>query len=113
MAEFNGGKVYMYATQKPANGGQEILVRTMFELSSKKTAMEMSHYFQYQLGKHIRLIVNGDTLKPKLTYYVPVINELRKEIDAKFLISGVAPGKKRQVIIADSTQELHKINISL
>src|SRR5436190_17894226 len=112
-ADFKLGKINAISTRKTlATGQEELTLMTRFELGQKKINGELSNYFQYQLGKKIKLIIEGDTLNPVLFYYLPLISETEKEIDVKFLIDKQSVEKTKQIIINDSILDFNKINIS-
>jgi hypothetical protein len=111
-ADFKLGKINVINTRKVVENGEELTLMTRFELGNKKINAELSNYFQYQLGKKIKLIIEGDTLNPVLFYYLPLINEAQKEIDVKFLINGPAIYKEKRMIIQDSILDFNKVNIS-
>jgi len=111
-ATFALGQVKLIHNQKTLQGGEELTLMTRFELNKKGMNAETSNYFQYQLGKKIKLVIDKDTLTPGLFYYIPLINETEKEIDSKFLISAENNTKTKQVIIDDTLFDFNKINIS-
>jgi len=111
-ADFRLGQVKCIHISKAVATGEELTLMTRFELNNKGIGGELNNYFQYQLGKKIQLVINGDTLKPLLFYYIPLINDQEKEIDSKFLISDSTKDKPKQIIITDTILDFNKVNIS-
>ena len=111
-SDFKLGKIKIIDVKKATEAGEEITLMTRFEFKKNQLNGEQSNYFQYQLGKKIKLVLGKDTLQPVLFYYIPMINELEKEIDVKFLISKQNIDKTKRIIIHDSILDFNKINIS-
>jgi hypothetical protein len=47
-----------------------------------------------------------------ISYYLPLINDLEKEVDVKFLITQSNIEKEKKIIIQDSIFNFNKVNIS-
>jgi hypothetical protein len=112
-ADFSLGKIRMINKVKPQADGHELTLMTRYELKKNGLGPELSNYFQYQLGGKIKLLVGNDTIEPSLFYYVPLANELQKEIDCKYVLQAADLDKPKRVIIQDSILEFNKVDISL
>lgn len=112
-ADFALGKIKMISTVKQQGDIQELTMITKFELKKAGLGPELNTYFQYYLGDKIKLLMGKDTLKPALSYYVPLVNELEKEIDCKYILQSKDLDKPKRVIIHDSILDFNKVDISL
>lgn len=112
-ADFALGKIKMISSVKEQQDAHELTVITKFELKKDNMGPDLNTYFQYQLGDKIKLLIGTDTIKPALSYYVPLINELEKEIDSKYVLQTKDLDKPRRVIIHDSILDFNKVDISL
>jgi hypothetical protein len=110
-AEFANGSVRIVTNGKETEDGHEVRVRSRFQLK-KELNSDASTYFQYQLGKNIKLIVNNDTIAPSLSYYVPLIDGKQKEIDCTYLLSAEESKSFKRLIVDDNLLDLNQINIS-
>lgn len=111
-ADFALGKINMINTTKQDAGVHELKLMSRFELR-KSLDPEFSNYFQYHLGDKIKLIIDQDTLKPVLSNYIPLVNELVKEIDCTYILQAKDLEKPKKIIIDDSILDLNKVAISL
>ena len=97
------GSARFYPVKKQVNNQEEVTLIARFKLLDKQLSSERSTYFQYELGKKIKLVIDNDTVPPSLFYYVPLINESEKQIDTKFLLGKEYQNKTRKIIIEDSS----------
>lgn len=111
-ANFEFGKIKIIDKRREISEGQELTLMVRFEIERKKQQLNTSEYFQYQLGKKIKVVIGKDTLQPLIFYCLPLINDLEKEIDVKFLIPQSNIDKLKQIIIEDSVFNFNKVNIS-
>jgi hypothetical protein len=111
-ANFDLGKIKIIEKRKTIPEGQELTLMVRFEIERKKQQRNATEYFQYQLGKQIKVVIDKDTLQPLISYYLPLINDLEKEIDVKFLITDNNIDKVKRIIIQDSVFNFNKVNIS-
>jgi hypothetical protein len=111
-ANFELGKIRVIEKRKTVSEGQELTLMVRFEIEKKKQQRNATEYFQYQLGKKIKVVIDKDTLQPLISYYLPLINDVEKEIDVKFLISQSNISKEKKIIIQDSIFNFNKVNIS-
>jgi hypothetical protein len=109
---FELGKIKVIEKRKTISEGQELTLMIRLEIERKKQQRNATEYFQYQLGKKIKVVIDKDTLQPLISYYLPLINDLEKEIDAKFLITHSNINKQKRIIIQDSLFNFNKVNIS-
>ncbi len=112
-AKFELGTIQFYHKQKEIPEGYELSLVTRYTVDDKKIDDETSNYFQYQLGKKIKLVIGSDTILPGLFYYVPLIRETEKEVDCKYILTASDIKKEKRVIIDDSILDFNKINVSL
>jgi len=112
-ADFELGKIKMISSVKEQPEGHELTMITKFELKKDNLGPELNTYFQYHLGDKIKLVIGNDTIKPALSYYVPMVNELEKEIDCKYILQAKDLDKPKRVIIHDSILDFNKVDISL
>lgn len=110
-ADFSLGKMKVIKKEKVLDGGTEVTLVTRYELK-KRIDGSLSTYFQYELGDKIKLVINNDTIKPRLSYYVPLISETEKEIDCRYLLQKKDMDKSKRIIVHDSILGFDKINIS-
>jgi hypothetical protein len=111
-ADFDLGKMKILSQSKQVAEGYELTLITRYELKNKILNPELSTYFQYHLGNKINLVIDGDTIKPGLAYYVPLISETEKEIDCKYLLEKGDMDKAKRIIVNDSILGLNTVNIS-
>jgi hypothetical protein len=111
-AQFELGKIRVIEKRKTISEGQELTLMVRFEIEKKKQQRNATEYFQYQLGKKIKVVIDTDTLQPLISYYLPLINDVEKEIDVKFLIIQSNISKEKKIIIQDSIFNFNKVNIS-
>jgi hypothetical protein len=107
------GTVEFMQRKKQLLAGEELTLISRYHLGRNALDGEMSNYFQYQLGKHIKIVSGTDTLPPSLSFYVPLISDDTKEINCKYLLPDTLVGRPKRVIIDDRIMDLNKINISL
>ncbi|RYZ22587.1 MAG: hypothetical protein EOO16_08485 [Chitinophagaceae bacterium] len=112
-ARFKDGQLQARYQQKQTAEGIEATVVARFELARPLDDPDLSTYFQYRLGEHIRLVAGTDTLAPALHYYVPLLSEMQKEIDCAFVLTPGQNARKKRLIIQDSLLEFDKVNLSL
>jgi hypothetical protein len=110
-ADFALGKINVVKQSKAQNGGYELTLLTRYELK-KQLDPSLSNYFQYQLGKKISLVIGKDTIQPSLSYYVPLIDGVQKEIDCKYLLQDAEKDKPKRMIINDAILDFNKVDIS-
>jgi len=111
-AEFALGKINIITKMQQAEAGNELTLISRYDLKKDKMGADLNNYFQYHLGDKIRVLIGNDTIKPSLSYYVPLIDEKQKEIDCKYLLQVSDLGKPKRIIIADSVLDLNKVDIS-
>jgi hypothetical protein len=109
---FQLGKVSIAQRQKQVEGGLEIAVFSRYQLE-KALDEETSTYFQYQLGRRMKMVVGEDTIQPSLFYYVPLLSEKEKEIDCRYLISNENASQPKRLIIDDSLFQFNKVSIAI
>lgn len=112
-AEFALGKINMISTVKQNAGIHELTLMTRFVLKKNIVGPDLNTYFQYQLGSKIMLLIENDTIKPALFYYIPLVNELEKEINCKYILQANDLDKPKRIIINDSILDFNKVAISL
>jgi hypothetical protein len=112
-ADFALGKINMISTVKQNAGVHELTLMTRFALKKNNIGPDLNTYFQYQLGGKIMLLIEKDTIKPALFYYIPLVNELEKEIDCKYILQAKDLDKPKSIIINDSILDFNKVAISL
>jgi hypothetical protein len=110
-ADFQLGKIKILHTEKEREYGQELTLLCRFELNKQQLNPELSNYFQYRLGRNIKLVIHDDTLNPVLDYYLPLIDPAVKEINAKFKIGKADADAPKRIIINDTILEFNKVNI--
>ncbi len=111
-AEFELGKINIIHKVEPVSGGNELTLISRYELKKDNMGASLSNYFQYHLGGKIRVLIGNDTIKPSISYYVPLIDEKEKEIDCKYLLQASDLSKPKRIIIVDSILEFNKVDIS-
>jgi hypothetical protein len=111
-ALFDGGEVQFLHKGAATASGYELTLMSRYWLDKKELSPELSNYFQYQLGKKIKLVIGNDTVAPALFYYIPLIAENEKEIDLKFRLEKEQVDQVKKIIIDDSVFNLHKINLA-
>lgn len=111
-ALFDGGEVQFLHKGVATGSGYELTLMSRYWLDKKELSPELSNYFQYQLGKKIKLVIGSDTLAPALFYYLPLIAENEKEIDVKYRLEENQINQRKKIIIDDSVFNLHKINLA-
>jgi len=111
--DFALGKIKMISSVKQQGDVHELTMITKFELKKDNLGPELNTYFQYHLGDKIKLLIGNDTIKPALAYYVPLVNELEKEIDCKYVLKTLDLDKPKRMIIHDSILDFNKVDISL
>jgi|GEM_PF-2600654 len=112
-ALFDGGEVQFLHKGVATDSGYELTLMSRYWLDRKDLSPELSNYFQYQLGKKIRLVIGSDTLEPALFYYIPLIAGNEKEIDLKYRLEEKQINQKKKIVIEDSVFNLHKINLAI
>ncbi len=112
-AMFQLGEIKFLTAKKKTDKGYELTLMSRFQLTKKGMSSELSNYFQYQLGSKIQLVAGKDTLKPLLSYYIPLIQETEKEIDCKYQVPEASIDKPKRILFADSVLDLEKINITI
>lgn len=113
-AKFQLGTVQFASSEKSITAGHELTLLSRWQIDSKKRDRTLNNYFQYELGKKIKLIIGGtDTIIPGLSYYVPLMKETEREIDCKYILSAEDIKKPKRIIIDDPMLDLNKINITL
>lgn len=110
-APFDLGKVNFRTKTKRAGEKYEVTVISRFDLEKNGFDGELSNYFQYQLGKKIKMIVDHDTVNPSLSFYVPLTSENEKEIDCKYVIDDREVKIQKQLIIDDTILNFNKVKI--
>ena len=110
-ADFSLGKMKVIKKEKKLDDTIELTLMTRYELK-KGISGGLNNYFQYELGNKIKLVINNDTIKPGLSYYVPLISEAEKEIDCTYLLQKSDADKIKRIIVDDSILGFNKINIS-
>jgi hypothetical protein len=110
-AVFDLGQIRMIHTEKETPRGTELTLMTRFMLKEKGLNVEMSNYFQYQLGSRIKIVVGKDTIRPVLDYYLPLIDVSVKEINSKYMLSEADMNAPKRIIINDTILGLNKVNI--
>lgn len=111
-ADFSLGKMKVIKKEKELAEGVELTLMTRYALKKELGSAGLSTYFQYELGNKIKLVINNDTIKPSLTYYVPLISETEKEIDCKYMLKKEDADRVKRIIVNDSILDFNKINIS-
>jgi hypothetical protein len=112
-ANFDGGTVRITSYQKPLGPqGYELTIAARYELKKKPDAMS-NEYFQYQLGKKMKLVVGKDTISPSLFYYLPLIREDQKEIDCRYVLSSAERGEPKRFIIDDSLFRFNQLTLPI
>ena len=111
-ALFDGGEVQFIQSSTETATGYELTLMSRYWLDKKELSPELSNYFQYQLGKKVKLVIGADTILPSLFYYIPLIGEKEKEIDLKYNLEKKQSGQRKRIIIDDSVFNLYKINLA-
>lgn len=112
-AVFQSGEMHFISTRKPVSGGYELTLMARCFLNKTDVSPELNNYFQYQLGKKIKLVIGKDTLSPAISYAVPLLRETNKEIDCKYLLTEENMAKPTHIIVDDNVLDLDKINLLL
>jgi len=110
-ADFALGKINVARQLKAQDSVYELTLQTRYELK-KQLDPRLSNYFQYQLGKKISLIIGTDTIAPNLSYYVPLLSDVQKEIDCKYMLQDSDKDKPKRIIINDAILNFDKVDIS-
>lgn len=111
--DFEGGRASFAYSHNTVEDKNELVVRSRFELKPEYISSDWNNYFQYNIEKKIRLVINGDTILPVLSFYVPLIHENIREIDSKFLLNKENTVEKKEIIITDSILGLENIHFKI
>jgi hypothetical protein len=109
--KFRLGTIRIISKQQPADAGTELTLMSRFEFEKNAPHAELNNYFQYELGKKIKLVVAADTIGPSLDYFIPLIKDNESEIDSKFIIPPGGMDKPKRIIITDTILDFEKVNI--
>src|SRR5437868_9952037 len=90
-AKFELGKILVFHTVK----NNELTLINRYELDKPHLSPSLSNYFQYELGNKIKLVIGKDTIKPGVSYYVPLLSEKQREIDCKYMLDDAALNKPK------------------
>lgn len=111
VASYALGKLQVVPVARPAGNKLLLTLRTRFGIDRKKLASADPMYFQYRLGDKLRLVLDGDTLRPQLSYAVPLLDETVKEVDARFEIDAAQARSAKTFIVADSLYQLQTVAV--